>query len=77
MNDLISVILPVYDIFLHFLHRGRMDKEEIQRMCAVMKEHKKELLPSLPRTRRLRFHLHVNFPSTIRLTAFQKNHNHH
>ena len=56
-----------FAIFLKFLHRGKMSKQDRKTMCSTMKSHKKEILPALPLSKKLRFHLHVNFPGTYTL----------
>lgn len=61
-----------FGIFLKCLKMGRMGRGDIKKMCNVMKEHKAEILPALNLTRKLRFYLHVYFPSTIRLTKLKK-----
>lgn len=61
-----------FNIFMKCLQMGQMDKEDLQKMCQLMKDYKKEIYPALTTKNKLRFHLHVNFPSTIRLTKLHK-----
>lgn len=53
-----------FAIFLKFLHRGKMSKQDRRQMCNTMKTHKKDILPALSLGKKLRFHLHVNFPGS-------------
>lgn len=61
-----------FNIFMKCLQLDQMDKADQKKMCQLMKEYKKELWPALDVKNKLRFHLHVNFPSTIRLAKLRK-----
>lgn len=61
-----------FGIFLKCLQKDRMPSEDIKKMCRLMKDYKKELWPALSLKHKLRFYLHVYFPSTIRLIPRKK-----
>lgn len=61
-----------FTIFMKCLQKNAMSKEEEKKMCQLMKDYKKELWPALDLKNKLRFHLHVNLPSTIRLIPRKK-----
>lgn len=53
--------------YLTCLQKKQMSRAEEKKMCAVMRQHRKEILPALNFPRRLRFYLTVYFPWTHRL----------
>ena len=61
-----------FTIFMKCLQMDKMSKAEKKKMCQLMKDHKKELWPALDLKHRIRFYLHVYFPSTIRLVPKKK-----
>lgn len=56
-----------YAMFLEYLRRNQMNIMDQHRMCEVMKQHRKQILPALKLGEKLRYRLTVYFPSTHRL----------
>lgn len=57
----------VFMAFLTCLEKNRMSKSDVKRMCGVMKEHRRVILPALNFPRKVRFWMTVYFPGTHRL----------
>lgn len=53
--------------YLDCVRKNKMSKSDRKQMCAVMRNHRKELLPALNFPRKVRFYLTVNFPFTHRI----------
>lgn len=53
--------------YLDCVQRNQMPKSDRKKMCAVMKKHRKILLPALNFPRKVRFYMTVYFPFTHRL----------
>ena len=53
--------------YLTCVQQNQMPKADIKKMCAVMKAHRKTILPALNFPRKLRFWMTVYFPFTHRL----------
>ena len=53
--------------YLSCVEINRMPPEDVRKMCGVMKQHRKELLPALNSPRKVRFYMTVYFPFTHRI----------
>ena len=53
--------------YLTCVQKNQMSKEDLKKMCGIMKQHRRELLPGLNFPRKVRFYLTVYFPATHRL----------
>jgi glycosyltransferase involved in cell wall biosynthesis len=57
----------VFMAYLDCVRKNTMPKADRKKMCGVMKQHRKQILPALNFPRKLRFYLTVYFPFTHRL----------
>ena len=53
--------------YLDCVRKNAMPKADRKKMCAVMKKHRKEILPALNFPRKIRFYMTVYFPFTHRI----------
>ena len=53
--------------YLACLQKNQMSKSEEKKMCTIMRQHRKDILPALNLPRKLRFYLTVYFPWTHRI----------
>lgn len=57
----------VFMAYLTCVQKNQMSKADRKKMCAVMKRHRKEILPALNFPRKARFYMTVYFPVTHRI----------
>lgn len=60
--------------YLTCIQMNQSDRSDKKKMCAVMKQYRKELLPALNFPRKIRFYLTVYFPFSHRLYCWVQNH---
>ena len=56
-----------FTVYLKTLEKNQMPRADVKQMCAVMKQHRKIILPALNFPRRVRFRITVAFPGFHRL----------
>jgi glycosyltransferase involved in cell wall biosynthesis len=53
--------------YLSCIQKHQMNKQDEKKMCAIMKDHRRDILPALNFPRKVRFYLTVYFPFSHRL----------
>lgn len=59
--------------YLSCVEANRMPPEDVRKMCGVMKQHRKELLPALNFPRKVRFYMTVYCPFSHRIYCWMRN----